>query len=116
MRSLIIVNDGPYGTERCYNALRIAHALLKRENAELELFLIADAVNAARTGQRTPEGYYNIERMLKRVILGNGRVMLCGTCMDARGLVPGDMLDGATMSNMTELADSIAAADRVLTF
>ena len=116
MRSLIIVNDGPYGTERCYNALRIAHALLKRENAELELFLIADAVNAARKGQKTPEGYYNIERMLKRVILGKGRVMLCGTCMDARGLVPGDMLDGATVSNMTELADSIAAADRVLTF
>ena len=116
MRSLIIVNDGPYGTERCYNALRIAHALLKQENAELGVFLIADAVNAARKGQKTPEGYYNIERMLKRVILGNGRVMLCGTCMDARGLVPGDMLDGATMSNMTELADSIAAADRVLTF
>lgn len=116
MKSLIIVNDAPYGTERCYNALRVAHALLKLENAEVDVFLIADAVMAAVPGQKTPDGYYNIERMLKRVILGNGRVMLCGTCMDARGLEKAGILKGAQVSNMVELADCIAAADRTLTF
>ncbi len=83
MRSLIIINDAPYGTERCYNALRVAHSLLKQESAQVNVFLIADAVTAARHGQKPPEGYYNIELMLKRVVRGNGRVMLCGTCMDA---------------------------------
>lgn len=77
---------------------------------------MADAVTAAVPGQKTPEGYYNIERMLKRVILGNGRDMLCETCMDARGLKAESILDGAQTSNMAELADTIAAADRTLTF
>lgn len=82
----------------------------------MNVFLIADAVTAARHGQKPPEGYYNIELMLKRVVRGNGRVMLCGTCMDARGLTPEEMLEGAAISNMAELADAIAAADRVLVF
>lgn len=116
MKSLIIVNDAPYGTERCYNALRVAHALLKQESPQVDLFLIADAVTAARHGQKPPEGYYNIELMLKRIVRGGGRVMLCGTCMDARGLTPEEMVEGATSSNMTELADAITAADRVLVF
>jgi len=116
MKALIVVNDAPYGTERCYNALRVAHALLKLDGAEVNLFLMADAVGAARRGQNTPEGYYNIELMLKRVIRGNGRAMLCRTCMDARGLSAEDMVEGAAISNMAELADAIAAADRVLVF
>lgn len=116
MRSLIIINDAPYGTERCYNALRLAHALLTQERAALDVFLIADAVAAARRGQKTPEGFYNIERMLKRVALGGGRVLLCGTCMEARGLGADEMVEGAALSNMTELAEAVAAADRVLVF
>lgn len=116
MRTLIIINDAPYGTERCYNALRVSHSLLKQESAEVNLFLMADAVTAARRGQKTPEGYYNIELMLNRVIRSNGRVMLCVTCMDARGLNPEQMVEGAASSNMIELAHAIAAADRVLVF
>ena len=116
MKSLIIINDAPYGTERCFNALRVAHALLTLESAQVDLFLMADAVTAARHGQRSPEGYYNIELMLKRVIRGNGRVMLCGTCMGARGLTTEEVLDGAEISNLTELADAIAATDRLLVF
>jgi uncharacterized protein involved in oxidation of intracellular sulfur len=116
MKSLIIINDGPYGTEKCYNALRTALALLKQDDAEVNLFFMADAVTAARHGQKTPDGYYNIELMLKRVIRSNGQVMLCGTCMDARGLAAEDVVDGATQSNMAELADSIASAERVLVF
>jgi len=116
MRSLIIINDAPYGSERCYNALRLAHALRKHEGAAVDLFLIADAVTAARKGQKTPEGFYNVELMLKRVMHGDGKVMLCGTCMAARGLSQDDVIEGASVSNMAELADAIAAADRVLTF
>jgi uncharacterized protein involved in oxidation of intracellular sulfur len=30
MKILFILNDPPYGAERCYNALRLAHTLLKK--------------------------------------------------------------------------------------
>jgi uncharacterized protein involved in oxidation of intracellular sulfur len=77
---------------------------------------MADAVVAARSGQKTPEGFYNIERMLKRVLAGKGRVLLCGTCMDARGLTQQDLVEGAARSTMDELAAETLAADRVLVF
>jgi uncharacterized protein involved in oxidation of intracellular sulfur len=80
------------------------------------VFLMADAVVAAKAGQKTPDGYYNAERMLKRVIAGNGKVLLCGTCMDARGLDQDTLLEGARRSTMDELAAETVAADKVLVF
>jgi uncharacterized protein involved in oxidation of intracellular sulfur len=116
MTTLFIINDPPYGTERAYNALRLAHALIKRDpESGVSVFLMADAVAGARKGQQTPDGYYNIERMLKRVV-AKGRVLLCGTCMDARGIGEDEVLDGASRSTMEELAEITATADRVLIF
>lgn len=114
MRSLIIINDPPYGTERLYNGLRLAHVLIKRGD-EVTVFLMADAVLAAKTGQKTPNGYYNAERMVRRVAL-KGRVLLCGTCMDARGIGDGEILEGAERSTMDALAETTAEADKVLVF
>ena len=62
---LIIINDGPYGNERAYNALRLALNLIKRPEAAVRIFLTGDAVACAKKGQKTPNGFYNIERMLK---------------------------------------------------
>lgn len=117
MKTLFILNDPPYGTERCYNGLRLAHALKKADpDQAITVFLMADAVVAARKGQKTPDGFYNLERMVKSVALGKGRVLLCGTCMDARGMTDYDMTKGAMRSTMPELAEITLAADKVLTF
>ena len=117
MRILFILNDPPYGTERNYNALRLAAALLKADPVnEITVFLMADAVASARKGQKTPEGYYNLERMLRRASAGHGRILLCGTCMDARGLTDAEMMDGAERSTMDALAAEVLAAERVLVF
>ena len=117
MRILLIVNDPPYGSERVYNALRLAHALQKKDPAaEVTIFLIADAVLGAKSGQKTPSGYYNIEVMLKRVLAGNGKVLLCGTCMDARALEDAAIIQGARRSTMDELAAATLAAEKVLVF
>lgn len=62
---LFIINNGPYGDERPYNALRLAMNLQKREDASVKVFLTADGVACARKNQKTPDGYYNIERMVK---------------------------------------------------
>jgi uncharacterized protein involved in oxidation of intracellular sulfur len=117
MRYLFILNDPPYGTERCYNALRIANFLPRKDGeAELTVFLMADAVVAARHGQKTTNGYYNVERMLRKVLLDKGRVLLCGTCMDARGMTEADTMSGAARSSMDELAAAIVDSDRLLVF
>jgi uncharacterized protein involved in oxidation of intracellular sulfur len=117
MKTLFVLNDPPYGTERIYNALRLAQALLKKEpQADVTIFLMADAVAAAKAGQKTPEGYYNIERMLKRVLASNCKVLLCGTCMDARGLDEAALLPGARRSSMDELATATMDSDKVLVF
>ena len=70
---LIIINDGPYGNERPYNALRLAMNLAKREATHIRVFLMGDGVQCAIKGQDTPQGFYNIERMLLP-ILRNGEV------------------------------------------
>ena len=117
MKLLLILNDPPYGTERCYNALRLAHALAKKDaEARIVVFLMADAVLSAKAGQKTPEGFYSIERMLKRVLAAGGQVLLCGTCMDARGIVEAELMEGARRSTMDELAAETIAADKVLVF
>lgn len=117
MKIVFILNDPPYGTERCYNALRLAHALLKKDSqTEVIVFLMADAVVAAKADQKTPDGYYNVERMLKRVLAGAGKVLLCGACMDARGLDDGALMTGAQRSAMDELAQATVEADKVLIF
>jgi len=64
---LVIINDSPYGNERPYNALRLALNLAKRADVLVRVFLIGDGVNCAMAGQKTPDGYYNVERMIKFV-------------------------------------------------
>jgi uncharacterized protein involved in oxidation of intracellular sulfur len=81
----------------------------------VNLFLMADAVACAKAGQETPNGYYNLERML-RAALRHGEVLACGSCLDARGLAAGELLEGVRRSSMDELARRTLAADRVLVF
>lgn len=65
---LFIINDSPYGNERPYNALRLALDLVKREMTEVRVFLTGDGVQCAQKGQKTPNGYYNVERMIKSLV------------------------------------------------
>ncbi|RKZ69798.1 MAG: hypothetical protein DRQ44_02515 [Gammaproteobacteria bacterium] len=111
---LIILNDPPYGTERSYNGLRLAKALSK-EDSHVIVFLMADAVTCAKRGQKVPQGFYNIELMLKSIIR-NGEVLACGTCMDARGLTDDEILQGAIRSTMPVLSEHTLNADKVLVF
>ena len=117
MKFLFILNDPPYGTERTYNGLRLAMNLLaKTEGADLSIFLLGDAASASKSGQQTPNGYYNIERMLKSVMNKGGSVLVCGTCMDARGITELELIEGARRSTMDELGALTSSVDKVLVF
>lgn len=117
MKTLPIRNDPLYGTDRAYNSLRLDHALAKNDaQAQVTVFLMADAVLAAKAGQKTPDGFYDVEQMLKRVVAGKGQVLLCGTCLDARGIAEAEIVEGARRSTMDELAAATIAADKVPVF
>lgn len=117
MKALIIINDAPYGTEKAYNALRLAMQIQKDyENSQVNIFLMADAVSCAISNQNTPNGYYNIERMLKAVVLKNGQIKICTSCVEARGLKEMKFVEGASLSNMKELALLTMESDKVITF
>lgn len=117
MKILFIINDAPYGSEKAYNALRMAFALQKDQvEVEIRIFLMADAVTCALPTQATPQGYYNIERMLKAVINKGGQVKVCGTCSEARGLKELALLEGVEISTMSQLAQWTVEADKILTF
>lgn len=116
MKTLFILNDPPYGDERAYNGLRLAGALAKQGADEIRLFLMGDAAACAKSGQNVPPGYYNINRMVKAITLQHVPVGVCGTCMDARGIGADELLEGTKRSNLAELADWTAWAEKVVTF
>ena len=113
MQTLFILNDAPYGSERSYNALRLAKTLAKRDGEAVRVFLMGDAVACAKAGQKVPDGYYNAGDMVRMV---GGEVGLCGTCMDARGIAADQLVDGARRGTLLELASWTAEADKVLVF
>lgn len=117
MKALFILNEAPYGSEKTYNVLRLAMALQKdHPDTEVRIFLLADAVTAAITAQGTPQGYYNIEHMVKSVIAKGGHVKLCGTCCEARGLKSLPLLEGAEVSTMSQLALWTVESEKILVF
>ena len=76
---------------------------------------MADAVACAKAGQKVPQGYYNLELMTKAICRG-GEVLLCGTCMDARGIADVELVEGTQRSTLAELAERTLAAGQVLVF
>jgi uncharacterized protein involved in oxidation of intracellular sulfur len=115
-KTLFILNDPPYGTERSYNALRLAGSLAKREGEEVKVFLIGDASAGAKAGQKVPEGYYNVELMLRAPARQGVEIGVCGTCMDARGIADAELAEGTRRSTLDELTHWTQWADQTLVF
>ena len=115
MRTLMILNDAPYVSERTYNGLRLAGSLARR-GADLRVFLMGDAVACAKAGQKVPSGYYNTQDMLGSVMRHGGTVAVCGSCIDARGIADGELTEGTRRSTLDELTTWTHESDRVLAF
>lgn len=112
---VIVLNDGPYGSERTYNGLRVGLSLLPQAETTVRVFLLGDAVQCAVSDQLTPQGYYNIERMI-RSLAERGAVATCTTCANARGIGPDRLTEGVEPASLQLLAEWLAAADQVLVF
>jgi len=116
MNVLVLVNDPPYGTERCYNALRLAGSLAKRDGTSVRVFLMGDAAGCAVDGQVLPNGYYHLDRMLESALRRGAQVGACGSCLDARAIDESKLVAGAQRSSLEELTDWTLWADQVVTF
>ena len=114
--TLFILNDPPYGTERSFNALRLAGALSKGGAEQVRVFLIGEGVVCAHGRQKVPQGHYNIEVMLKTVARNGGEIGVCASCMDARGFADAELVEGSRRSSMDELAAWTAGATKILVF
>ena len=116
IKTLFILNDPPYGSERPYNALRLAGAMTELEDGLVRIFLIGDAVSCAKRGQEVSEGRYNLETMLRAVTRRGGEVGVCWTCMQARGILGTQLTQGTRRSTLDELSEWTRSADRILVF
>ncbi len=115
MHVLMVINGSAYGLDSTFNAIRLAGSLARRDGVRVSVFLMGDGVGAAIRDQKTPDGYYKLDRML-RVVQRSGSVLCCGTCMDARGVTDAMLIDDASRSTMEALTDLTLEADRVLVF
>jgi uncharacterized protein involved in oxidation of intracellular sulfur len=115
-KTLFILNDPPYGTERSYNALRLAGALSGRHGEEVKLFLIGDAAGCAKRHQKVPQGSYIIEVMLHGIAKHGAEAGVCGTCMDARGITEAELAEGTKRSTLDQLSDWTQWADKTVVF
>jgi uncharacterized protein involved in oxidation of intracellular sulfur len=116
MKMLVVCNDPPYGTERSWNGLRLAGSLAQREGVEVRVFLLGDAVGCAVAGQKLPNGYYHLDRMLESALRHGVEVGCCGTCMDARGIGEAALVQGAHRSSLEEFTDWTLWADQTVSF
>jgi len=113
----MIVNGSPYGDERVWNALRLAlTSISSAVGMKVYVFLLGDAVTAAKKGQNTPEGYYNLEEMLHGLMGQGAKVAACGTCLNARGLTKEDLVDGVQVGSMIMLCNWIKESSKFLSF
>lgn len=113
MNFLFVLHDAPYGNERVYNGLRWARQMLTKDDRnEVRVFLFGDAVVSVHSEQRTPNGFYNVGRMLQDLVENGAEVGSCGSCMDARGISGDRLVKGCHRSSMNELSKWTEWADR----
>ncbi|HEU0187166.1 MAG TPA: DsrE family protein [Gallionellaceae bacterium] len=116
MKTLFILNDPPYGTERSYNGFRLARALSKHQGNEIRVFLLGDAAMCGKAGQKVPEGYYNIEFFAQSILRSGAEIGACGACLEARGIRDEELISGVKHSTLEHLAEWTEWADKVLVF
>jgi len=114
----LILNTAPYGDERIWNALRLAKALtVGTDKMKVNIFLIGDAVTTAKKGQKPPEGFYNLENMLKELVDRGSKVVACRTCISARGFTQEELIEGVCVgTTVGDLAEWVKTSQKVLSF
>lgn len=116
MNVLVICQGPAYGDERSYNGLRLAGALAKRDGTGVKVFLIGDGVTCAVAGQKVPDGYYHLDRMIAAAGHHDTEIGCCATCLDARAITDDQLTAPAHRATLEDLTDWVLWADKTVTF
>ncbi len=116
MRYLFIFNDSPHGSQRTYNGLRLVSSISKSRDNEVSVFLVGDGVITALGGPNPLNAFYNTQELLKQILKNDVQIGVCRTCMEARGIGDGMLLEGVKRSTLDELTTWTEEAEKVITF
>jgi len=117
----VVVGDPPYGKQRVYTALRFSLVAL-HEGHQVNLFLLEDAVFAAKRGQQPPEmpvgdaGMPNCEELLQGAMKEGLTIKACRVCSMERGLQPEEVMDGVVVGSMVDLVNWVVESDKTVIF
>jgi tRNA 2-thiouridine synthesizing protein D len=117
----VMTGDAPYGSQRVYTALRFLLVAL-HEGHRANLFLLEDAVFAAKKGQQPPEmpvgkaGMPDCEELLRAAILEGLKVKACRVCCSERGLRPEEVVEGVEIASMLDLLNWVLESEKSVFF
>jgi len=117
----VVVGDPPYGKQRVYTALRFTLVAL-HEGHRANLFLLEDAVFAAKKGQDPPEmpvgeaRMPNCEELLQAAMKEGLTVKACRVCSMERGLQPEQVIEGVEIGSMADLVNWVVESDSTVSF
>lgn len=117
MNILLVLNDAPYQTERAYNALRLATSFATDPETTVRIFLIGEGAWCSVANQ-TPPGdcQYNVEWLIQRLLPGGREILVCRTCLDARGITDGNLIPGVRRGSLDDLNRWTRESERVLVY
>ncbi len=112
----VILNEGPT-TMRSWNGIRLTGGLLD-VNIEAEIILFDEAVFCAKKAQKPPEELkgLNLAQKLTDLIKLGVKVLVCGSCCEARGLKKEELIEGAEVCCLTDVANAIKTSKQTLVF
>ena len=116
MEYLLVLNDSPYGSQRTYNALRLAGSLAKSATGEVAIFLLGDAVVSGLQMQSPADASYNAQEMLRLLAAQGVSIGACRTCLEARGIDDASLVAGVNRRTLDDLRNWTEEATKVLVF
>src|ERR1700746_3390338 len=116
MEYLFVLNDSPYGSQRTYNALRLAGALAKGATREVSIFLLGDGGLSGFRMQSPADASYNAQEMLRLLAAQGVSIGACRTCLEARGIDDASLVAGINRRTLDDLPTLSEEATKVLVF
>ncbi|MBI5872896.1 MAG: DsrE family protein [Candidatus Omnitrophica bacterium] len=113
---MIILNEGP-NTMRSWNGIRLAGGILD-VNLETQIVLFDEAVFCAKKGQNPPDDLegLNLAKKLSDLIKLGVKILVCGSCCQARGVKKEELIDGVEICCLTDVANGIKTSKQTLIF
>lgn len=115
MKILVILQGTAFCDARFYNGLRLAGHIATRSDVTLRIFCFGAAIGCAVAVRKQPGGPDNVDRMLMAAADRGAEIVLCGDCLDARGITETMLITAARRSSRGEVDDWIAWADETIT-